>query len=83
MSSFPYNVEVAMKRLAVRWHEKLVLAAIILSCGLVMQADPPVRNHVKNVSNPGRNWKSDTGTPVAQQMRSGKLHKMRDQVASR
>lgn len=31
-----------MKRLAVkRLHEKVVLAAIILSCGLVMQADPP------------------------------------------
>jgi hypothetical protein len=72
-----------MKRLTVRWHEKLVLAAIILSCGLVMQADPPAHKHAKNVSNPGRNWKSDTGTRVAQQMRSAKASKMREQVASR
>jgi hypothetical protein len=72
-----------MKRFTVRWHEKLVLAAIILSCGLVLQADPPAHKHAKNVSNPGRNWRSDTGTHAAQQMRTAKLNKVRDQVASR
>jgi hypothetical protein len=75
-----------MKRLDVnRWHEKLVLAAIILSCGLVMQADPPMhKTKLTKGSELGRNWKSDpAAVPAAHPGKTVKAQKMREAVAYR
>jgi hypothetical protein len=76
-----------MKRLEVsRWHEKLVLAAIILSCGLVMQAEPPTHQakarDVPDVGHYAKQVPAAHATATEHTARAAKLHRMRNAVPS-
>lgn len=74
-----------MKRLTQKTHEKVVLAAIILSCGLVMHADPPAKQKQAKagpaVSHPTEH--SATAADRSHSSRPSKTVRLREQASLR